>query len=549
MNKKIILNAIELFIKNNRAHLLLNGQQNKINILKKYIDSSNTDELKELIDALTSQRDQNSLKEILLKIASHQINGGAYDNDNKQLVNKCEKEFASLIGISESFKTCIREAIKDSILEISGIAKPEINRINFSDLTFREDNSNMAKSAHDVKKCIYNNSLYFVKQFGSVDLEKKREDAIAEVIYSHLWRFFIGEAASESVLVIGANNDIIGIASKGLNGFESYKKMLNKEELNIPQGFISVLLYAALLKEQDLHIENIGSCEIDGQKFFAKIDHDFIVDKWNDLSTKSPVDLDNLARALAKSAISDFFDAIETMRFSPTHKNPKILRAAHGIRSRFTDRPKTTTSGSDKNKALNEAISCVHLNEFIEISDRFRTRSILESYEDFMSKITGNLNSYAKYQGKALEIFGHMAQQVQTLTLKVELYSAVYTVSSQIISAHHGQSQYSDIVEQLDNYRVKLIKNLEEKICKGNLSQEDLVNDSDMIQLNKVLTVSDLISKSSSFFSISNCIKELELADNIKLSKPIGGGASPVLVFHYTTQTSGDPRKAFSNNA
>ncbi|TNF65957.1 MAG: hypothetical protein EP298_10450 [Gammaproteobacteria bacterium] len=554
MNKNIILNAVELFIMNNKKPLLLTGQLNKVESLKNYINLSEEHQLKTLISAYIDQ-DESSLIHILTVIKIHsqiseQLDQSVINKKVQNIQTTTNQDAKQLIEENSGLREALLKIKNEITMNLpSSIAKPEINRINLSELTLLENDNNMAKSAHDVKKYRYNNTLYFVKQFGVVELEQKREDAIAEIIYSHLWRYFIGKAASESVLVIGANNDIIGIASKGLNGFESYKKMLNKEEFNIPQGFISVLLYAALLKEQDLHIENIGSCEIDDQKFFAKIDHDFIVDKWSELLTKSPVDLDNLARALAKNAILDFFDAIDTMRFSPTHKDPKILRAAHGIRSRFTDRPKTTTSGSDKNKALNEAISCVHLNEFIGISDRFRTRSILESFDDFIEEVVHNLKAYPSYQGKALAILGHMNQQVQALTLKAALYSTVYKESSQIISANHGQSQYSDIVEQLDNYRVILIKNLEEKICRDNLSQEDLLNDSDMIQLKRVLEVSDLISKSSSLFSISKRINDLGLSDNIKLkklSKPIGGGASPVPVFHHTTETSDNPRVAFS---
>ena len=159
-------------------------------------------------------------------------------------------------------------------------------------------------------------------------------------------------------------DEIIGIASRGLNNFNSYASMLGKIELNIPAGFISVIFYAALLKEQDLHIHNIGTSGTNEQTFFSKIDHDFIVDKWGQLSKQSPVDLDRLAKALAKNSISEFFDAIDTMRFSPTHKDNKLLRAAHSVRAIFTDRPNTTTSGSDRSKAREESINAIHINEF-----------------------------------------------------------------------------------------------------------------------------------------------------------------------------------------
>ncbi|MDE4976323.1 hypothetical protein NAI43_11530, partial [Francisella tularensis subsp. holarctica] len=62
---------------------------------------------------------------------------------------------------------------------------------------------------------------YFVKSLNINEVV----NAIAEVIYAHIWNYFIGNRASKSLLFSTHENKIIGIASKGINDFQEYKSL------------------------------------------------------------------------------------------------------------------------------------------------------------------------------------------------------------------------------------------------------------------------------------------------------------------------------------
>lgn len=62
---------------------------------------------------------------------------------------------------------------------------------------------------------------YFLKYLNS---DEEKSNALAEVVYSKLWRFLIGERASDSRLVFDSGS-LIGICSVGLDGFKEFVKM------------------------------------------------------------------------------------------------------------------------------------------------------------------------------------------------------------------------------------------------------------------------------------------------------------------------------------
>ncbi|MFV9925215.1 MAG: hypothetical protein AB8U93_06260 [Francisella endosymbiont of Hyalomma scupense] len=115
--------------------------------------------------------------------------------------------------------------------------------------------------------------------------QKNIDNGIAEVVYAQIWSYLIGERTSESRFVID-NNKIIGICSRGLNGFKEYGKMTDKEKLDT-KGLISILVFVYLLMEDYFHIFNYGQADFNRETYFAKIDHDYIVVNWKTMKTKN----------------------------------------------------------------------------------------------------------------------------------------------------------------------------------------------------------------------------------------------------------------------
>ena len=225
-------------------------------------------------------------------------------------------------------------------------------------------------SAHEIKVYRGYNTLFFMKPFNQSSREYKKNIAngIAEVIYAQIWRYLIGERASESRLVT-KDGKIIGICSKGLKGFTEYGKMTNQDKLDT-KGLISILVFVYLLMEDDFHIFNYGqmSFENDQAKYFGKIDHDYIVDKWNILGEDSTkFNIYELSKVLKSKNLASFINLLSAnSRFNPASSNDFMLRAAHTARAKMSSRKKTTTSSSQAAFFRSNLATRDNVNEFSE---------------------------------------------------------------------------------------------------------------------------------------------------------------------------------------
>ncbi|AJI56213.1 hypothetical protein LA02_1533 [Francisella philomiragia] len=281
-------------------------------------------------------------------------------------------------------------------------------------------------SAHEIK--VYENNIgtsYFMKCFNisSREYKKNISNGIAEVVYSQIWRYLIGERSSESRLV-SENNKIIGICSKGLNKFVEYGKMTDKDKLNT-KGLVSILVFIYLLMEDDFHIFNYGQAKFDDSYYFAKIDHDYIVDKWHILSkNNTKFCVLKLSQILKEKNLSDLINLLAAnCRFTPGSTNSFFLRASHSIRSVFTDRKITTTPSSMSAFFRSNLITLNNVNEFKATIDFVRKRS--DNVEgNLTSKLSNLLSTFEKEYPdvnteKAREILKYFTNRMQRLSKSI----------------------------------------------------------------------------------------------------------------------------------
>ncbi|API87653.1 hypothetical protein [Francisella uliginis] len=278
-------------------------------------------------------------------------------------------------------------------------------------------------SAHEIKVYRGDNNLFFMKPFNqsSREYQKNIDNGIAEVVYAQIWRYLIGERASESRLVT-KNGNIIGICSKGLKGFTEYGKMTNQDKLDT-KGLISILVFVYLLMEDDFHIFNYGqmSFENDKDKYFGKIDHDYIVDKWNILSKDSTkFKISELSKVLKSKNLASFINLLSAnSRFNPASGNDFMLRAAHTARAKMSSRKKTTTSRSQAAFFRSNLATRDNVNEFDKTINTIKQRC--NNLENDLSKPLKKqlANFKGKYPGvktdKAEQILTFFIQRMQTL--------------------------------------------------------------------------------------------------------------------------------------
>jgi hypothetical protein len=218
--------------------------------------------------------------------------------------------------------------------------------INLDDLRLQRS---INDSAHTIN--IYSDNLnntYFGKEINDMsDIPKY----IAEIIYSETWRWFLGERISKSIILLDKYRNICGICSRGLNDFIEWKNIKNKGLSNI-KGIISIIFYAYLLMENDLHTKNIGLTKPSGYPYpiVGKIDHDYIASKWknNGRDIEDTFPINNLLFFMDKPSPRTFIPLFKYFRFSPGTENSFPLIACHTMRRK----PKTTINGVDSNLFL-----------------------------------------------------------------------------------------------------------------------------------------------------------------------------------------------------
>ncbi|MCP3944641.1 MAG: hypothetical protein GY710_24620 [Desulfobacteraceae bacterium] len=98
-------------------------------------------------------------------------------------------------------------------------------------------------SAHPVKmykKKDRSGKLYFGKDLVSRD---QLENYAAEIVYSALWRWFLGDRISASVLLLAQKGGVKGICSEGLKDFKEFKE-LSKKDVYGRSGLLAIIFYA-----------------------------------------------------------------------------------------------------------------------------------------------------------------------------------------------------------------------------------------------------------------------------------------------------------------
>lgn len=364
----------------------------------------------------------------------------AYKSNPKSVnISDIKKEAKILIGgnnTTSSLRTYVNNAYK-SILNrkeqnINGLFNKNTNTDNglftYDESQLGEAPKKVSKtSAHEIKVYRGDNNLFFMKPFNqsSREYQKNIDNGIAEVVYAQVWRYLIGERASESRLVTKDGN-IIGICSKGLKDFTEYGKMTNQDKLDT-KGLISILVFVYLLMEDDFHIFNYGqmSFENDKDKYFGKIDHDYIVDKWNILGKDSTkFKISELSKVLKSKSLASFINLLSAnSRFSPASGNDFMLRAAHTARAKMSSRKKTTTSRSQAAFFRSNLTTRDNVNEF------HRTINIImQRCDNLENDLSEPLKSQlVTFEGKYPDVKIDKAKQILTFfiqrmqTLKNEL--------------------------------------------------------------------------------------------------------------------------------
>ncbi|MBK2044778.1 hypothetical protein IB642_07065 [Allofrancisella guangzhouensis] len=304
--------------------------------------------------------------------------------------------------------------------------------IKLNDLKHVRD---LGVSAHPVGMYELNdNNLktrYFVKRFNTLDLSeynKAIEDALAEIIYCNIWRYFIGNRASKSVLVINENNKIEGIASEGLDNFKEFAE-INPTERYEYHGLATILFYSYILCEQDLHIYNYGISEqfsTSHGKFlyvYCKIDHDYIISKLSSMKplVQRPLDPRVYNSDYIGNKITLFKELISTMRFTPGKSNLPLV-AAHTLRKTIKTSTKVTaTTGkildafeqaTKSNYILQEEIKYCFTN-FISKVNNQGVNLHLDSLENLLKNFSDSSGTFIqrRHINKALVILDLFRQR------------------------------------------------------------------------------------------------------------------------------------------
>ncbi|KEI35896.1 hypothetical protein FRA_26c02090 [Francisella sp. W12-1067] len=346
-------------------------------------------------------------------------------NIEKEALIKPHQMNASLFGKSYEAFSQFGDLLQDHIIELK-------------DLKHIKD---LGVSAHAVgmyKNPAENDKLYFVKRFNIHDSPKYDEaiaDAIAEIIYCKIWRYFIGNRASKSMLVIN-NNRIEGIASEGLNEFTEFGKIDVKDRFQYP-GLATILFYSYILCEEDLHIYNYGvskQCLTNNDNkipVYCKIDHDYIISHLNDLadSIKKPLDPRIYCFTDINKRISLFKELISSMRFTPG-KSDLTLVFGHSIRQIFKPNAKVTATTNDIQKAFEEAISLNrHFQEEINICfNNFTYKIKNQKVGEYFNSLKNLLNNFndlqsisiqRKHIDKSLKLLNLLTQRFQCHTMEL----------------------------------------------------------------------------------------------------------------------------------
>ncbi|MBU2895162.1 hypothetical protein [Vibrio hepatarius] len=313
------------------------GGQVRATILKSYVDNSQPIYIGRLIsEYLSASVSPGTLNKIIkdnsqkdcFKHAKILNGGGRNSSSLRTFINSAHTRVTS--GDAQFTKP-----YHNKILE--GKSVPPVS-IAGNQFIILKDNLNKVKdlnsSAHTVTMYQHKstNEMYFGKSL--TDGSEEKVNALAEVLYSLIWQKFIGDRSSKSLIMIDDSNKISGICSKGLNQFSELKTQIGKNGYPTKLGLLSIAVLSYLLVEDDLHTKNVGTFNYHGESVFGKIDHDYIVSKFNTHRShfNNDFNLEILIAYLVTQDVNILKVILKSLRFSPGTKNSTMLNVGHYLR-------------------------------------------------------------------------------------------------------------------------------------------------------------------------------------------------------------------------
>ena len=269
------------------------------------------------------------------------------------------------------------------------------------------------ESAHRV--VIYEDEPAQQLYFGKLITSPRQLDEYAtEIIYSSIWRYFLGERVSASLIMVDQNKSVRGICSKGLRGFVEHSKLPQLDENSYDVfGLISIIIFAFILMEDDLHIKNLGLATVNGDSVYGKIDHDFICSRWQEneqshaLEQKFPIE--KIKHVIKSKQAYTMKDIMGAFRFAPGKENSSLLRLAHHLRPQGA-----TTVGPAKAKNFDLYDLPNAQEEFLATIDLIKNTD----YDEFEYRIKKIIAALARKNfpvARALSLFTSINMRLRSL--------------------------------------------------------------------------------------------------------------------------------------
>ncbi|MCP3966883.1 MAG: hypothetical protein GY750_05225 [Lentisphaerae bacterium] len=293
--------------------------------------------------------------------------------------------------------------------------------VSENDLT---QQSTIKQSAHVIRKYLCKKdkvTLYFSKDLSKNNKMRELENYAAEVVYASIWQWFLGGRISTSLLRLNSSNEVAGICSKGLPGFIEFASMPLDQAL-MHKGLVSIIFYAYLLFEDDLHIKNIGlttyySGRLKGKTTaFAKIDHDYLATNWNPgggyFVTQFP---ESKIREVVKSPLPyTFVQLFQNFRFSPGTKNGFFLQLGHTIRPK----PNTTRCSAHASKFITGLLQRHYQRELKKTVEDFKLKcKEIDLLEEHVNSVFQQLAVYKLPDSKAKNMTKVLIKRIKSVAL------------------------------------------------------------------------------------------------------------------------------------
>ncbi|MCP3966881.1 MAG: hypothetical protein GY750_05215 [Lentisphaerae bacterium] len=272
--------------------------------------------------------------------------------------------------------------------------------------------STINQSAHIIRKYVSKidgKTLYFSKDLNQTNRSVELSNYAVEIMYASLWQWFLGKRVSSSLLRINLKGNVVGICSKGLPYFIEFAGITLEQAL-WHKGLVSIIFYAYLLMEDDLHTKNIGltvqydSDQSRGIAVFGKIDHDYLATNWSNggLTFIKQFPLRKIRLLIQATGPRAFQDLFSSFRFSPGTGNNFFLQLAHSLRFK----PSTTRSHNEASTFLTGLVQSHYQNELVETVKHFKEkRKKISAMDRHITNILRKIESHGLPIKKANEIY------------------------------------------------------------------------------------------------------------------------------------------------